>query len=189
VLPAASQESFVYWQPVDGSAETQQVYVVAVPKEPLLAMVNTLKVAGIRPYSMDLRVLALARSVNRKDAILANLESNTADVAVVANDIPVLMRSMYLGDEPVGMAEAQDRLVRELARTIDFYNDNNRSNPLPPTVPVYLTGDLASDPDLITPVESSTGHPVSPLEPPMECPPDFPASQFMVNVGLALKEL
>ncbi len=190
LLPAAQQDSFVHWHPVEGRSLTQQqIYVLTVPKEPVLAMVSALKAGGIQPNSMDLRTLALARSVNQKDAILANLEANSADVVLIVDDIPVMMRSIYLGDEPSSIASAQDRLLGELSRSLSFYNDTNRANPLAPTVPVYLTGDLASDPDLVAPVEDVTGHPVSTPEPPVVCPADFPASQYMVNIGLALKEL
>lgn len=190
LFPSASEDSFMYWQAVAGKAMSQQqVCVLTVPKEPLLAMASALRAAGIRPQSMDLRTLALARSVNQKDAILANLESNSVDVVIVVDDIPVLIRSIHLGEEPVPIATAQNRLLDELTRTISFYNDSNRANPLAPTLPIFLTGDLAADPDLVAPVEDSTGHPVWPLEPPLECPPDFPSSQYMVNIGLALKGL
>lgn len=189
-IPAAKEDSFVYWQAVEGKSQTQQqIYSLTVPKEPLLTMLASLKVAGVRPYSMDLRTLALARSINQKDAILANLEANTADVVLIVDDIPVMMRSIYLGDEPASITSAQDRLLGELSRSLSFYNDTNRANPLAPTVPIYLTGELAGDSDLVQPVKNLTGHPVSVLDPPMEYPPDFPGSLFMVNIGLALKEL
>lgn len=190
LLPAAREDSYIYWQPVQSNSQTQQqVYALTVPKEPLLTMVSALKVAGIRPYSMDLRTHALARSVNQKDAILANLESNSADVVIIVDDIPVMTRSVHLGDEPSAITAAQERLLGELTRSLSFYNDTNRANALPPTVPIYLTGDLASDPDLVAPVESATGHPVSSPELPLQGPDDFPSSQYMVNIGLALKEL
>jgi len=189
-LPAAQDNCFTYWQPLEGMSMTQQrVYVLAVPREPVLALMAAMNAAGIRPCSMDLRAMALARSVNQKDAILANLETNTVDVVIVVDDIPAIMRSIYLGDEPVPLDVAQQRLLSELSRTINFYNDTNRGNPLAARVPVYLSGDLASDPDLVAPVEDASGHPVSHLAPPLLCPPDFPHSQYMVNIGLALKEL
>lgn len=189
-LPAVQEDSFVYWQAVGGKSQTQQqIYLLTVPKEPLLMMLTSLKVAGVRPYSMDLRTLALARSINQKDAILANLEANTADVVISVNDIPVFMRSVSLGEEPAPTTVAQTRLLSELNRTLSFYNDTNRANPLVSAVPIFLTGELAGDSDLVQLVEDLTGHPVSVLDPPMEYPPDFPGNQFMVNIGLALKEL
>lgn len=190
LMPTAQEDGYLYWQAMESKAQTQQrVYVLTVRKEPLVALVAALKVAGIRPYRMDLRALALARSINQKDAILANLEVNCVDVVVVVEDVPALMRSIYLGDEPVPLATAQDRLLSELSRTISFYNDTNRSNPLAPTLPIYLAGDLGGDPDLVAPVEEVTGHPVAVVEPPLEYPPEFPPSRYMVNIGLALKEL
>lgn len=191
LLPTAQEDSLVYWQPLESrSPLTQQrVYVLTVPKMPVQAMVAALKVAEVKPLSMDLRTLALARSINRRDGILANLETNSLDVVVVVDDLPVLIHSVYLGDDPISMAEAQDRLLAELTTTIVCYNDANRSKPLAPAVPVFLTGDLASDPDLVARVEQSTGHLVGLLEPPLVYPSDFLPAQYMVNIGLALKEL
>ncbi|MDO8689049.1 MAG: hypothetical protein Q7R39_03405 [Dehalococcoidia bacterium] len=189
-LPGIQENTFVSWQALDGGSTTQsRVYVLAVPQAPVLAFLGALKVGGIRPTSMDLRAMALARSVNRKDAILGNVEANSVDVVIVLDDIPVLMRSMYLGDGPVSSDMAQERFLSELSRSISFYNETNRANPLADDLPIYLTGDLASEPSLAPLVEQSIGHTVSLADPPFEFSPDFPVSQFMVNIGLALKEL
>ncbi len=189
-LPGIHENAFVSWKALDGKSTTQsQIYVLAVPQAPVLAFLDALKVGGIRPTSMDLRSMALARSVNQKDAILANLEANSVDVVIVLDDIPVLMRSMYLGDAPIPFETARERLLDELSRSISFYNDTNRANPIADDLPIYLTGDLVADPDLATLVEQSTGHTASLADPPFEFPPEFSSSQFMVNIGLALKEL
>ncbi|MDP2660935.1 MAG: hypothetical protein Q8R28_09425 [Dehalococcoidia bacterium] len=189
-LPGIHENTFVSWQALDGESTAQsRVYVLAVPQAPVLAFLAALKVGGVRPTSMDLRAMALARSVNQKDAILANLEANSVDVVIVLDDIPVLMRSMYLSDDPVPFDVAQERFLSELSRSISFYNETNRANPLADDLPIYLTGDLASDPDLAPLVEQNTGHAVSLADPPFAFPPDLPLSQFMVNIGLALKEL
>lgn len=81
------------------------------------------------------------------------------------------------------------RLTEELARTLVFYNDSNRENPLDTSVPIYLTGDLTDVSEIAETIYQSTGHPVPPLTPPVRQPPDFPTAKFMVNIGLLLKVL
>jgi Tfp pilus assembly PilM family ATPase len=190
IMPAAQEDNFIYWQVLEGRGEVQKrVYVLSVPRGPLLSLLEALRAAKVRPAVMDLKPLALARAANRKDAVVANLESTSVDVVVVVDDIPAMIRSIHLGDTPQGVDLALSRLLDELSRTIGFYNDTNRANPLDPSVPILATGDLAADPAVAADISSLTGHPVVPLEPPLEYPPDFPVAQYMVNIGLVLKVL
>ena len=48
--------------------------------------------------------------------------------------------------ERAGESDGEESLARfrdELARTIKFYNDTHRQEPLPPSTPIFLTGSLA----------------------------------------------
>jgi Tfp pilus assembly protein PilN len=61
--------------------------------------------------------------------------------------------------------------------------------PLDTTVPVFVCGDLAEKPETWESLVSRTGYPVSVLPSPVEPPEGFNTNEFMVNIGLALKEL
>lgn len=185
-LPS-SQNAYFFWQVLSGQTDQIRVFALSVPREPILAMVETLEAAAIRPYLMDLRPLALARAIEKKNAVLANAENNSVDVVIVADDIPILMRSVFLGDSPLAPELVLGRLTDEVMRTINYYNDTNRANPLADDVPVYLTGEMVSDPSLPGTLEGMTGHPVPPLTIPLRYPPDFPLAPYMVNVGLSMK--
>jgi Tfp pilus assembly PilM family ATPase len=190
VLPESLVDFNLYWQAIDPrSSPTPRVFILATPREAVMGMIETLQIAGIQPLAIDLKPLALYRAVGAKDAIVANLESETLDIVVVADDLPVLLRTVYLGDGAGASDFLLGRLTDELSRTVRYYNDTNRAAALPIAAPVFLSGQDVSDPGLIANVEALTGHPVQPPRPPLDYPPDFPVERYLVNVGLALKSL
>jgi len=63
----------------------------------------------------------------------------------------------------------------------------NRSNPLPASVPIYLTGEVALNPELAQRVGALSGRTVAPVESPLSCPAHFPVALYMTNIGLILK--
>ncbi len=188
-FPDVERNMFLYWQAFGAKDDMQQsVFLLAVPKQPLTTYLDALGAAGMRPRTLDLRPLALARSVNRPDAIIGNSESTVLDVIIVRNDVPVVMRSMYLGEDYEAPEYVNARLAEELARTVAHFNSTSQEGHLAPDTPVLLTGrGVAMDPTLGSSVEEMTQHPVVALEPPFDYPDDFPVGQFMVHLGLMLK--
>lgn len=188
-MALSAETHHLVWQPLPGKGRELKVFLLAVPREPLYAWVHALQAAGLKPQAIDLKPLALARGVNQKDAIIANVESNSIELVIVLNDFPVLMRAVTLGGEAITPEDAAARLLEELDRTLSFYNETNRANPLNPEIAVYLTGELAASSTLVGEVATVTGHPVAPLEPSLRVPKDLPLASFMVNIGLLLKTL
>lgn len=182
--PAAS---YFYWQLLS-SRTPVRVFALATPREPLRALVEALQGAGLRPEVMDLKPLALARAVNASHAIIGNAEATSVDVVVVVGGVPEVMRSLHLGDEPLAPEYVRTRLAEELMRTISYYNDTHRENPLPAEVPVFLTGEVASSAAMGTEIARLTGRAVASLAPPLVYPADLPLASFAVNLGLALKK-
>jgi Tfp pilus assembly PilM family ATPase len=190
VIPAVSESTNLYWQALESKGQAQQrIFVLAAPREPILALADTLKIAGFVPAAFELKPLALYRAIQRKDAIIANLEYSTLDVVIVVDDLPVLLRTSFTGDGPSATESLLGRLTDELSRTVRYYNDTNRQSPLGPSVPIFLSGDDVEDPGLVANIEALTGHPVEEARPPFVYPDDFPVNRFLVNIGLALKRI
>ncbi len=189
LMRVSEEDNYLHWQALPTETDRTQVFVLAVPKETVLAFTEALRAGGVRPRALDLRSLALVRAVNQKDAIIANGESNSVELVIVVDDVPVLIRSVFLGEEVVTQDYAVGRISDELGRTIVTYNEINKDNPLDPAVPVYLSGAMAGGVTFALNVAALTGRTVQPLEPPIACPEDFPLAGFMVNVGLILKLL
>ncbi|MBI2862965.1 MAG: hypothetical protein HYX94_00180 [Chloroflexi bacterium] len=187
-IPEVERNNFLFWQAFGPKDAVQQsVFFLAVPKQSLSTYLEALGAASRRPKSLDLRPLALARAVNQQDAIIGNAESRALDVVIVQNDVPVMVRSIYLGEDFAQLEYVNGRLAEELARTIVHFNSTSREGTLPPTTPIYLTGSGALDPALAPGVEEMTQHPVGSLETDFDHPEEFPLGKYMVHLGLMLK--
>lgn len=189
LMTISEEDNYIHWQPVTTEADKMDVFVLAVPKEPLTVFMEALNLAAIKPAAIDLKPLALARAVNQKDAIIACGESNSMELVIVVDDVPVLVRSVFLGEGIVTQDYAVGRISDELGRTILTYNEINKEHPLDPEVPIYLCGASAGGVPFALNVAALTGRTVQPLEPPLSLPANFPIADFMVNLGLLLKVL
>jgi hypothetical protein len=187
VLSVSPETSYLYWQLLPRVGAEQRVYVVAVPKESARGLIQTCKIAGITIHSIELKSLALARAVGQKDAIIANGEVNSVEMVIMLGSIPALMRGIWLREKELDAGRVTALLLQQLASTIEYYNDMNRSNPLSADVPVYLTGEAALDPDLAQRVSTLSGRTVAPLKPPLSYAAHFPVALYMTNIGLILK--
>ncbi len=86
-------------------------------------------------------------------------------------------------------AEKLPLVRKELDRTIKFYDANNPERPLDTGVPIYVSGELAGDVELAQSLANEVRHPVRQLPLPVKCPEQLDPRSYMVNIGLALKEL
>ncbi|MDO8637839.1 MAG: hypothetical protein Q7R34_16665 [Dehalococcoidia bacterium] len=178
----------LYWRILPIKQGSLQVFILGVPKEPMVAMLEALRITKLKPTDIELKPLALARAVNKKDAIIAHGERDSLELTLVIEGVPSLIRSIYLGLETTP-DQVVSRLIEELESTIYFYNSNHREKPLDPQIPVYITGEIAGFQNLIgkgqIPVLDRN---IAPLEPPLKLPDGFPTAIFMVNIGLLLKK-
>lgn len=189
VVGGSLDDSYLHWRALPIKTTQQEVYLLTVPKEPLHALMKAMATAGIKPRLIDLKPLALMRAVNRRDAIIANGESNSVEVVIVIDDVPTLIRSAFLGEELLSSDYAVGRISDELVRTIAYYNDSHREEPLDPELPIYCTGAVAGSIPFAINVATLTGRPIQPLEPPLRYPAELPVAHYMVNMGLVLKAL
>ncbi|MBI4310450.1 MAG: hypothetical protein HY681_01605 [Chloroflexi bacterium] len=179
------EDHYLFWQEVSRSGAQRQYFALSVPKTPLQTFINTLRLAGLSPSKIVLKPQALASLVTHERAVLANVENNSIDIAIVVNGVPMVMRSVFLGNELLNSETAAPRLTEELNRTITYHNDTNRDAPIPEQAPIYLSGALASDRDVMEAVERDAGLKCLTARLPVDLPPDYPVHQLVVNAALA----
>jgi type IV pilus assembly protein PilM len=138
---------------------------------------------------MDLAPLVLCRIPNEPRAIIVNTRLERLDVMVIADRLPQVIRSLSLPGEAESLEERLPLIAEEFKRTVAFYNSSHIEKPLDAAVPVFVCGDLAEVPDTWQSVVGGAGYSVSPLPSPVELAEGFNPHEFMVNIGLALKEL
>ncbi|GAI33066.1 unnamed protein product, partial [marine sediment metagenome] len=169
--------------------EEIQVFLAASPRNAADALIKTLRQAGLDPYLIDFKPLALARLVDKPTAIIVDAQSTELDIVIMVDGIPQPVRSLSLPNKAPTLSEKLPAIIEELKRTIKFYNSIHSEKPLDSSIPIFVSGELAQEPEVCQSLASELKYPVSPLVPPLECPEGLAPSQYMVNIGLALKEL
>ncbi len=187
-MPVPLEEMHLSWQVIGNENGHLRVFILGVPRDVLGPQVETIRLAGAKLQSMDVKPLALVRAVGRGEALIADLEPESLDIIVVRRGVPATIRTVSLQREIDTTEDKARRLGEELARAVKFYNDTHRDELLQPSTPAYLTGSLAEATASSGVAEASVAHPVEPLAPPLKYPPDLPVAAFMVNIGLALKK-
>jgi outer membrane murein-binding lipoprotein Lpp len=165
------------------------MFLVTFPRNLVDALIRTLRQAGVKPYILDLAPLALCRIPNVPRAIIINARLEHLDVIVLADRLPQVIRRLSLPGEAESLEEKLPFIAEEFNRTVAFYNSSHMEKPLDSTVPVFVCGDLAEVPETWPSVAGRAGYSVSPLPSPVDPPEGFNPNEFMVNIGLALKEL
>ncbi len=183
------EKTNVHWRVLPSSNGQQQVYLLIVPKRPLHALVKTMEAAGLKARLIDLKAMALMKAVNRRNAIIANGEGNSIDTTIVYHDVPMVIRSVFLGDNMPSSDQTADHIGDEVMQAIAAYSNSYRDKPLPQQIPVFLTGAVSGSVAAALNVTTLTGHPIGNLQPPLRYPDDLPVADYAVNVGLILRML
>lgn len=188
-MPLPLEELYLSWQALGGGHDELDFFVLGVPRNLVDAVVKTLAEAGIKPYLMELKPLALARAANRGDVLIVDLEPDYFDIVLVADGIPAIMHTITPRGEGASIEDNIRRLTDELSKTVEFYNSSHQENPLTPTTPLLLTGELSAAANTSQLIQAETGYPVELLVPSLKFPPDLPIALYATNMGLALKKV
>ena len=187
IMPLSEDELYLSWQTVAGGEGAHQVLVVGVPRDVIDAEMQALRVAGINSRTLELKTIALARAVNKEQALILNIEPSSFDIVIVVNGTPAVMHTIAWQQDDFTEEDRVEHLAMNLELTVGFYNSHHTDTPLDPAAPFFVTGQISGDLDLIEKLQARTGYSVESLIPPLECPKHMPVSQYAVNIGLALK--
>ncbi|MCK4274368.1 MAG: pilus assembly protein PilM [Dehalococcoidales bacterium] len=188
VLPVPLEQLYISWQTVSASEGKIDAFMVATPRQIADTLIRILNKAGLKPYLMDIKPLALARLARETSAIIVDVQSREFDIIVMVNRIPQPIRTVPFPEESQSFPEKILIVKDELKRTIQFYNSNNPDNLIQPNAPLLVSGELADEPELYEHLAQELGYQVYPLTSPLKCLKQLDPSHHLVNVGLALKE-
>jgi len=189
VVPVSLDEVYLSYQRLSAPPGETRVFLAVFPRNVVDVLVKTLHLAGVQPYVMDLAPLALCRTLDEPRAIIVNTRLDHLDIMIMEDRLPQLIHRLSLAGEVTSAPERLSAITEEVDRTINFYNSSHKETPLDSTVPMFVCSDLSQLPENWQSLGDKLGCPVSILPSPMESPDGFDASDFMVNIGLALKEL
>ncbi len=189
VIPVPLDEVYLSYQRIPAPAGETRIFLAAFPRNVADASYRTLKTVGIEPYTMDLAPLAICRTLDEARAIIVNTRLDNLDIIVMVDRLPQLIRTLSLAGEAATLTEKIPTITEEIDRTVAFYNSSHKEQPLDATVPMFVCGDLAQAPENWQSLSVKLKCPVSILPTPVESPESFNINEFMVNIGLAFKEL
>ena len=187
VMPLSQEEMYLSWQVIGPGQGGQQVLLIGMPRDVLDSEVRALKMVGINPQVLGLRTLALARVVNRKDALVLNIDAASFDVIMVVEGVAEMLRTTAWQPEALSIEERAEQLVSALNLTVSFYDTHHPGSPFNPTTPLFITGHLSGERTLTEQIRDEIKYPIEPLVPLLDYPEHMSISQYAVNAGLALK--
>jgi Tfp pilus assembly protein PilN len=183
------EELYLSWQQLPDEGDEFSFFVLGVSVNLVDAMVETLKIAGIEPYLMGVRPLALARTAERSDAIIVNVEACCFDIVFVSGGIPRVIHTITPRSEAATVEDNILRLADELTKTAAFFQSNNPEAHIDKSTPLLLTGDWAANPAVVGLIKTEVEYPIEPLVAHLTAPPDFPMDTYAALFGLALKKI
>ncbi|MFC2034381.1 pilus assembly protein PilM [Chloroflexota bacterium] len=189
VIPIAEDDFYVSWQTIAVVEGGHQVLVTSVPRDMIDGELQALKMGGIKPRLLDLKTMALARAVNRENALILNIEPTTFDIVIIVDGRVEGMHTTAWEQYGVTPEEMIDTLIIALESTIGFYNSHHVNFTLDLATPMFITGQMSGDLALVEGLQSKVEHPVEPFTPPLEYPAHMLVSQYAVNIGLAMKKV
>ncbi|GAI52078.1 unnamed protein product, partial [marine sediment metagenome] len=119
---------------------------------------------------LELKAMALARAVNREQALILNIEPSSFDIIMIVNGIPEVIRTTAWQQNELTLEDKAEHLGLSLELTVGFYNTNHPNTPLDPATPLLITGQMSGEPTLIEKLEARLGYPIKLLTPPLDCP-------------------
>jgi len=188
VLGVPLEQVYLSWQALPSLKGVSFINLAASPRNSVDALISVLRKAGLNPYLMDLRPVSLARTTTESRGIIIDLQPGSFDIVVMVEGIPEVMRSVSLPREAL-LEEKVPIIKEELDRAITFYNSSHRDKPIEASVPLLVCGELAEQQDAWEPLAGGQKRSVQALPSPVEAAEGFPASQYMTNIGLALKKV
>ena len=159
-IPLATDELYLSWQTITASADGQHVLVLGVPRDVLDTEVKALKAVGVNPYLLELKTMALARAVSKEQALVLNIEPSSFDIVIVVNGIPEVMRTVAWQQGDLTVEDRVERLTVSLELTVGFCNSRHPGNPLDPATPLFITGQMSSDPALMEELQARARQPI-----------------------------
>ncbi len=163
---------------------TYDVYAFGVYRDVIESELRFIRQQGAWPVDARPRPLALAAAVNEERALILDLEPYNFSVIILRDGLPDII--FDIGVDPDVDDVELGKLAREqIDTTIGYHDSVNEEAPLPPDIPIIVTGALASRATLVRKALEGLPNPASPLPTILRADPEFPCVEYAANIGLA----
>jgi len=183
-IPGPLSSLYTSWTDVKISDIEVALCLVGIPFDNVNSVMETIKLCGLRLKYLELKMLAVSRVIDEKNAIVVNVRPHTFNIAIVNNGIPEMLRSLpFPGGDAMSDGDKARMVKEEVDRTVDFYNSGHPGNPMGQQTYCIVSGILRETLSMVM------GYPVKSAPTLLTYPPGQDANDFMVNSGLALRTI
>lgn len=189
LLPVPLENLYLSWQSIPAPAGKSQVFLAAVPRNTVNSLVKTLRQAGLQPYFLGLKPLLLTKLATVATGIIIDAQKSEFDVVILSEGIPQPVRTIPYANAEISWSEKLPIIMDDTAKTVTSFNTNNQGKTLAADALIFVSGELADEPELCQTISRGTGRPVTPLESPLEYVDGFIPSQYMANISLASQKI
>ena len=178
--------SILRWHRLPGQGQARWL-VVAAGRRSVDALRDTAAQAGLQLAAVELRPFALARAVNKTDAIIAWQGPDGADTVVVRDAVPVAYQSLFYGAEAPDEEGLIERMSAMIESVLAGANAANTEEWVTEDAALYVLG---MPPELAAVVgrgiATNLGRELGETHVPIDLPEEFPVQELIANIGLAL---
>lgn len=143
IFPLPLEDMYLDWKTLQGKDSTQEVFVVALPRQLIDDLVFILTELRFRPVNIQTSATCLARLLPRGEEdlqILVNVNRDGATATLVTDNISKMTATASLG------VDSQKDVVTETVKTtkklVEFYQTKHET--ALPIKKIWLTGEFAS---------------------------------------------
>ena len=181
-LPFSPDETQMYWQ-ARKEGDVQHVLTTAVLTAAVQERLNALASDGTRPRALYLRSIALAHATGLADGVIIQAELARVDLIFMHRRLPLFVHHADLADTLTD--ETRARRIVEAVSLMQGYVLDSRVAQLAGSMPLLMTGSLATYEGLRDEIVRTLGQEVVVHAPTVAAPAHFPALDYVVNIGLA----
>ncbi|MFA5309865.1 MAG: hypothetical protein WC370_10345 [Dehalococcoidales bacterium] len=189
---------YLSWAPVNIKPDAIEYFAIAVDRQYIDSIIETVKFARITNWSLDIRPLALARAAAQSDAIIVSLDYDYVDMVLVQGG---QVKNMHIANVDIEVEDSNrgryyNLFASELAKLISYNSSTKNNEPSSSNIPIFVTGEVLADAmktgakeDILEELRSATGCAVEFLATWIESPRLFIEENYATNIGLALRKL
>jgi hypothetical protein len=189
---------YISWAPVNTKQDSVEYFVIAVDRQFVDTIIETVKFAGITGWSLDIRPLALARAAAQTDAIVVSLDYDYMDMVLVQGGQVKDMHSANV-DMEVNSSNRRsyfNMFSSELSKLISYHSNTKNVESWNNNIPVILAGEAlpvfqktAGKEEILEELRNATGYSVQFLDTSVPYPEYFVEATYATNIGMALRRL
>jgi type IV pilus assembly protein PilM len=189
ILPMPLEQLYLSWQVISVTGGKTNIYLVALPRQIADMVIRVINHAGCKPYLMDIKPLALARLSTEATAVILDVQPKEFDIVMMVNGIPQPVRTIAFPQEALPLQEKFNIVKEDLKRTLEFIKAKTEEKQITPDTTLFVSGELTEHPELYQPAAAELGLKVAKLASPLKYLKYLEPAPYMVNAGLALKEM